>query len=173
MKVLIVSDTHNNLKLYKKVLSENKADLLFHLGDYYEDSDKVRFSGYCQTLYRVPGIYHPGYRDGSLPYLENIDLLGFPVNLVHNIDDIDFSKMTNQVVFYGHTHIPKISRYKTNILINPGHLKLDEDRNQPASYIILTVTESEMIIEMHKVKDGLSKTYIINKLKDNKLELKI
>ena len=137
----------------------------------YEDSERASFSNYCKTLYRVPGIYNPGYMDQSLAHIENLELSGFPINLIHNIDEIDFSKVVHQIIFYGHTHVHKVMKYKSNILINPGHLKELEDRNQPASYLIMKVVKEELIIEMYKVGKGLVKTYKILKLKDNKLEL--
>ncbi len=171
MNILVVSDTHNNVTLYKKVLEDNKSQVLFHLGDYYEDSEKVSFSQYCPTIYRVPGIYHPGYRNGSLPHIEEVDLMGFTIKLVHNIEDINFSETSNSLVFYGHTHIAKISRYTNNILINPGHLKVDEDRNQLASFAKLYVKKNEITVEMHEVVRGLIQKYKIKKIQDNILEL--
>jgi predicted phosphodiesterase len=173
MKILILSDTHNNINLFKRVLEENKSDVLFHLGDNYEDSDKADFSKYCPTLYRVPGVYHPGYRDGSLPYLETVNLFNFKIKLVHSIDDVNFDQVSDSIIFYGHTHIHNVQEYKSNILINPGHLKRAEDRNQLASYLLMYASDSELLIEWQQVEKGLIKTYKIIKNKDNKLELKI
>lgn len=171
MKILVVSDTHNNISLFKRVLSACKPDMLFHLGDYYEDNEKVAFAKYCKTLYRVPGIYHPGYRDASLKHIEELELLGITLKLVHNIDDIDFSSVSNSLVFYGHSHIQSLKAYKSNILINPGHLKSDEDRQQLASYIVLNVKDSRIVLGMYQVEKGLINTYIIKKNNDNILEL--
>jgi len=171
MKILIVSDTHGNINLFKKVLSKEKPDQLFHLGDNYEDSERASFSKYCKTLYRVPGIYNPRYIDNSLSHIESLYLSGFHINLIHNIDEFDFSEVSDQIIFYGHTHVHKIQKYKSNILINPGHLKALEDRSQPASYLIMTFAKVEITIEMYLVGEGLVKTYKIRKLKDNKLEL--
>lgn len=173
MKILIVSDTHNNISLLKKVLSENKSDLLFHLGDYYDDAMKADFSQYCPTIYRVPGIFHTGYRNRSIPATQTVDVMGFNIQLVHSIEDANLSKLTDSIVFYGHTHVHQVQKYKSNILINPGHLKSMEDRNQKASYLILQASSSELIIDWYQVETGLIKTYKINKNKDNKLELKI
>lgn len=171
MKILIVSDTHKNINLFEKVLSSEQSDILFHLGDYYEDSDKANFHEYSKTLYRVPGIYHPRYRDQSLPHCEALDLSGFGIRLIHNIDDMNFTNISDKIIFYGHTHVHKVHKYKSNILINPGHLKAMEDRNQPASYLVMRVIEAQLIIEMYQVEVGLVKTYKIRKEKDNKLEL--
>ncbi len=173
MKTLIVSDTHNNINLFEKVLVANKSDQLFHLGDYYEDPNKADYSKYCKTLYRVPGIYHPAYIDGSLANIENISLFDFKIKLVHSIDDIDFKKTADTIIFYGHTHVHKVHKYKSNILINPGHLKNYEDRNQLASYLISYASPTEIIVEWHQVENGLIETYKITKNKDNKLEFKI
>ncbi len=171
MKVLIVSDTHNNISLFKKVLANNKFDMLFHLGDYYDDPHKADFAKYGKSFHRVPGIYHPGYLDHSLDGIETLDLSGFRISLVHSIDDINFTKVANQLIFYGHTHIQRLHKFDSNILINPGHLKARIDREQPASYIIMTFKDLEVLIEMYEVETGLVKTYKIIKHKDNKLEL--
>ncbi len=171
MNILVVSDTHNNIALFRKVLAENKSDMLIHLGDYWEDSQKANFKDYSKSLYRVPGIYHPGYRNGNLPAIEDLDLHGIPVKLVHNIEDINFSKTSNQVIFYGHTHIAQVSRYSGNILINPGHLKLDEDRGQLASFVKLILGKNDLTVEMHEVVSGLVQRFKIIKNQDNILEL--
>ncbi len=171
MNILIVSDTHNNIGLFRKVLQNNKSDILIHLGDYYDDSIKADYSKCCRTLYRVPGIYHPGYINGSLSAIADLDLQGIPIKLVHSIDDIDFSKISNQVIFYGHTHLAKVSRKNGNILINPGHLKVDEDRNQLASFIKLVVEDNEIKVQMHEVANGLTDSFKIIKNQDNILEL--
>jgi putative phosphoesterase len=171
MKILIVSDTHGNINLFKKVLSEEKPGILFHLGDNYEDSERASFSKYCKTLYRVPGIYNPGYMDQSLAHIESFEFSGFPIKLIHNINEIDFSEVAHQIIFYGHTHVHNVQEFRTNILVNPGHLKAPEDRNQPASYLIMLAAKEELNIHMYIVGKGLVKTYKIRKLKDNKLEL--
>lgn len=173
MRTLIVSDTHHNIELYKSVLESSKADVLFHLGDYYEDSERAKFSNYCQTLYRVPGIYHPGYRNRTLPAIEKLEISGIDVILVHDIEDVNFANIRNSIIFYGHSHTHKVSKHESNILINPGHLKELVDRQQLASYLILTQQPNELTIEWHQVQNGLIKTYKIMKNKDNTLELKL
>lgn len=173
MKTLIVSDTHGNLNLYREVLRLNQVDNLIHLGDYYEDSLKVEFKEYCQTLYRVPGIYHPDYRSRSLSPTETLEIAGIPIILVHDIMDIDFTKVQNSLILYGHTHVHDVRKMGTNILINPGHLKQAVDRNQLASYLLLTHQQDELTIEWHQMKHGLQKTYKILKNKDNTLELNL
>lgn len=171
MKILIVSDTHNNIDLFKQVLLLSQVDQMYHLGDYYEDSVKADYSQYCSTLYRVPGIFHAGYGNGSIAPIENLDLFGFTIKLVHNIADLDFAEETDNIVFYGHTHVHKVQKYESNILINPGHLKALEDRNQAASYLLMTASKSLLKIDYFQVDKGLIKSYKIIKNKDNKLEI--
>ncbi len=171
MKVLLVSDTHKNIPLLTEVLNMHEFDILVHLGDYYEDPIKAGFKKYCKTLYRVPGIYHPAYISGEIDAIDKLDFVSIPTYIVHSIDDISLTDIDNSIIFYGHTHIQKIEKVGSNLLINPGHLKLERDRGQSCSYIILEVEHDKVIVNMYEVRSGLKKKVII---KDKeKLELKI
>ena len=61
-KILLISDTHNNQKLLRKVVSSVKnITHIFHLGDNYEDLDSNPDLTENIILHRVPGIYNSKY----------------------------------------------------------------------------------------------------------------
>ena len=144
-KILVLSDSHNNQILLRKVLSQEKGcDILFHLGDYYEDLEGNDDLTDKKKIFRVPGIYHRDYFSGKLNKIETVNVHDFRFTLVHNIADLDRSNLETDIVFYGHTHIVSIDEIEDVYYINPGHIKAKIDRNQEASYIVCDLNNNEL-----------------------------
>ena len=142
-KILILSDTHGNYEILQRVLNkETDADMIFHLGDNYEDLDDFGYLTGNAEIFKVPGIFHPGYLDKSIPGILKVDLLGWDFLLVHNVDDVLDRKLDADIVFYGHTHQWKIQKLNHAFFINPGHLKDLQHKNRPATYCILKFNEN-------------------------------
>ncbi len=149
MKALVVSDTHNNISLFQKAVrygvEEHGVEAIWHLGDNYEDGDKVdRLGAY---LIRIPGIWHPGYRSGLLDTTYSLEFDDFSFFLVHDPADIKaFDKRDHAVFLHGHTHAPKVELQSGMLTINPGHLKKSFDRGYNASCAILETIENKLSI---------------------------
>jgi len=171
LKIIVVSDTHKNIALFKRALEQQKGDILFHLGDNYEDSRDVGFRRYCKSIYQVPGIYHEGYFSKELEAIIDVEINDWDFTLVHNLEEVDLTTATNRIVFYGHTHIQKIEQLNNCIVINPGHLKKSTDRGQKASYIVLEVEKELLEIKFYELEKGLVKHFKLKKTRDNIMEL--
>lgn len=154
-KVMILSDTHNNHHLLRKVLENEVGDCeyVFHLGDNYEDLDAFPDLLNDKTVIKVPGIFHSGYLDGSIPATQNININGWTFFLVHNIDDLPEILPNQQIICYGHSHKIDFRLLDDHYYLNPGHLKDEMDKNRPASYAILDVSIDKIVVEF-KGKDG-------------------
>ena len=140
-KFLVVSDTHGNLDLFQTVLKREKDfTAIIHLGDNYEDLNS--YSNLDDvTLYRVPGIFHKGYRNKTLPAIVKFTSCGWSILLVHDLSDALARTQDVDIYLHGHTHKPEIIRKYGKIFFNPGHLKQFHHRGNQASYGILEIAE--------------------------------
>ncbi len=155
-KVIIMSDTHNNQSLLRKVLQREitECDQVFHLGDNYEDLDENSDLLVNKTVIRVPGIFHPGYLNGNIPAMQTVELPSWSFLLVHNIDDIPEIRPSQNIFCYGHTHRMELRKIDAHYYLNPGHLKDEWDKDRPASYAILSVNIDHIVVNF-KDKNGI------------------
>jgi len=143
-KILVLSDSHQNLKILKNVLSANlDCNIIIHLGDDYEDLDNFPNLTKGKEIIKVPGIFHPRYKDGSLPKQKEITINGKKVILIHSTDDIEG---TADLYLFGHTHNWELANSKKGIYFNPGHLHLEEEKGRIASYGIIETEEGKFKI---------------------------
>ena len=145
MKIGVVSDTHRNIEYLNQVvkwlLQKHKISTLYHLGDDYED-----VAGLSETyidIVQVPGLYHPQYKDNSLPRKIMESVLGLQVLLVHSTDaDLNESDSTAaDIILCGHTHVAELKFEGSHLLFNPGHLKGDKDKNHPPTFGLLDIQD--------------------------------
>lgn len=138
-EILVVSDTHRNYDLLQHVLDSNIfADVIIHLGDNYDDLDSCVYNRRGRKVYRVPGIFHPEYKNGKLPHVLEFEIEGKKFIIAHSPDDLNNSA---DVLLFGHTHNWECSNSPFGIRFNPGHLKARKDKRRIATYGIITIKE--------------------------------
>ena len=153
MRILVVSDTHGNLKLFQSVVDfatkEQNISAIWHLGDNYDDCDTVNLNG--KYVVRVPGIWHPGYNDGTLDSSLVIPYDPFNFLLLHDPADAKgMILVDSNVILHGHTHKFRCEvDYSGRLFINPGHLKARRDRGYDASFVILTIESGLLIVDQY------------------------
>lgn len=168
MRIAIVSDTHRNPVFINRVLDifENKTKVhkIYHLGDDYVDSDKIRESGY--EVISVPGLYCKEYLDNSYANKIVDTIQGINLILVHAENDLSKEDYElNDIILCGHTHKAIIEYDNGKIYVNPGHLKSEKNKNEFPSYAIIDIdydnikikicdTEGKTIKEMSFRKSG-------------------
>lgn len=149
MKVGVLSDSHGNTKnleeAAKWLIESEKVDLLIHLGDNYRDCQALEKMG--TKLIKVPGVFDLEYRaEPEIPHrlIETFD--GKKVLISHSEESHknDFpedlkpeeliSKKEIDLALVGHTHIPKIEDREGILLLNPGHLKLEDKKGYFPSF---------------------------------------
>lgn len=151
MRIAVMSDTHGNIKLFQEMVefasNELKVKAFWHLGDNYEDCDKVDLHG--KYIVRVPGIYHPGYRQGTIDSTISIPFDPFNFLLVHDPSDARGLMLAeSNVILHGHTHAPKCSvDHRGRLYLNPGHLKAKRDRGHDAAFMVLTINSGLLVVE--------------------------
>ncbi len=151
MRIAVMSDTHGNIKLFQEMIDFSANELnvkaFWHLGDSYEDCDRIDLRG--RYIVRVPGIYHPGYRDQSIDRSILIPYDPFSFLLIHDPADArGIMYAESNVVLHGHTHKPECTiDQRGRLFINPGHLKARRDRGYDASFMVLTIQSGLLVVE--------------------------
>jgi uncharacterized protein len=164
-KIIILSDTHKNQQTLKNVFEiERKYTHIIHLGDNYEDLNNNSDITENIELIRVPGIYHPGYKDGTLPIILKIEIDNWKLALAHRLEDILKNSIPADIYLYGHTHHSYFNQVENKYFINPGHLKAKTDRGQKASYIVLTIENNNAEIQFKHLDGKIFRHKQINKL---------
>lgn len=140
MKLLLVSDSHNNIDILKKIIIKHyDCDYYIHLGDSQLNKELLN-----------PFISVKG----------NCDYDNFPLSLDLNIEDFnihfehghfinkslhDYLNNINCDIFiFGHTHKKMYEKINGKIVINPGSLTRPKDCNE-GSYVILQLKNHNII----------------------------
>lgn len=153
VRIAVLSDTHNNQILFRKCLErEDYLDYIFHLGDFYEDLDDNVDLLKDRILVRIPGIYHQGYTDRTLPKSSSQIIEGWKILLVHDIRDAYKESRNHDIVLFGHSHKSSVELKRNIYYINPGHLKRNIDRTYEASFCILEINNQQIQITFKNPK---------------------
>ncbi|MCD5401024.1 YfcE family phosphodiesterase [candidate division NPL-UPA2 bacterium] len=176
MRIGAVSDSHNhrdNLRLAaRKLIEEEKVEIIIHLGDDYDDAQAIESPGI--ELLRIPGIFSSYYQDPRIPNRLVKEFSNWKLLLTHaptahendlpadrNPEDIIAKEKIN-IVLHGHTHIPRIEEKDNVLWLNPGHLKAEDKKSYPPSYAFVELEENQLkvrIIDLIKGEEIFAKTF--------------
>lgn len=149
MKILIVSDTHGkDNMLLEAVRLEKPISKIIHLGDI------GKLEEYIEELTDCVCFAVKGNNDwySKLPD-ENIVMIGkYRAFITHGHHyDVSFTSkdlvrhgrmLDCEIVMYGHTHYPEITREGNIIIINPGSLTFPRQPGHKPSYIVAEVDDA-------------------------------
>lgn len=161
-KIGLMSDSHKNLDYLKRaadyLVQEAKVDFLIHLGDDYEDAEILK--DYKIKLIQVPGVFSPLYQDPAIPNRIMTNIEGLRIMISHTIsfhendskDDLlpeeAIKKNWVDMLLYGHTHIYSVDLEKGVLLINPGHLKAENDKGNPPTFSEIEIGDKELKVRI-------------------------
>lgn len=104
----------------------------------------------------------PGVLVKKIPYERIIDVCGYKILICHghlyhvkySLQDLINEGISQQVdiICFGHTHIPLITKKKGILLLNPGSLAFPE-RGYQNSYIVLTFSENGIHYSLKEVME--------------------
>lgn len=120
MRVGVISDTHGLLRL-EALAALTGVDRLLHAGDVGDPAILDSLSEIA-PLTAIRGNIDRAARCGLLPPTEIVDLGGFTVYMLHNLQDLDLDPVAAgiDIVISGHSHKPSIERRKDVLYLNPG-----------------------------------------------------
>lgn len=144
---LVMSDSHGDIKCLKKVIEEYPSiQSIIHLGDYLKDAlilkgfypDKEYFTvlGNCDYVNSVAS-------SEDVMEVEGLRILmthGNRYNVKSGLESLKAKALTENVdiVLYGHTHIPLITKTRENLLVNPGSAGYPR-YDGPSTYALLEI----------------------------------
>jgi len=148
----VMSDTHGNQRLMHEVadclVQQLGAQLLFHLGDDYQDAETLPLSGL--PVRKVPGLWCPEYHDPRISNRLVENIAGLTVVAVHADKDLRPSDYGADVVLTGHTHTPRIELVGPLLHVNPGHLKPRADRGERPTFATIAITSDKVHARIHE-----------------------
>ncbi|HLS53338.1 MAG TPA: YfcE family phosphodiesterase, partial [Tissierellaceae bacterium] len=113
MRILAVSDTHGRCEgIIKEVKNREKFDLLFHLGDYVEDGDKIAQElDIPAVIVRGNGDFYSHYQDEELVEFSGKTIFlthGHMYNVRFDISNLYYRgrELGADLILFGHTHVP-------------------------------------------------------------------
>ena len=114
-----ISDTHGLLRP-QALAALAGCDPIIHAGD-VGSPDVLARLGALAPVYAVRGNVDHGAWSANLPMMQQIEIDGFRIYVVHVLAELDLQSADNvDVVIYGHSHQPKIETKNGTLLFNPG-----------------------------------------------------
>lgn len=152
MKVVVVSDTHGSHRNLEKVLEEEKPmDMLIHLGDVEGGED------YITALVDCPAHIVRGNNDffSDLPGEEEFMMGGYHMFISHghyyyvSMGEERLKEEARErgadIVMYGHTHKPTLTREEDLITLNPGSIAYPRQEGRRPSYMMMEIENGDRI----------------------------
>lgn len=152
MKVVIVSDTHGSHRNLEKVLEEEKPmDMLIHLGDVEGGED------YITALADCPTHIVRGNNDffSDFPGEEEFMMGGYHMFISHGhyyYVSMGEERLKEEarvrgadIVMYGHTHKPTLTREEDLITLNPGSIAYPRQEGRRPSYMVMEIGGGDRI----------------------------
>jgi len=153
----VMSDTHGNRRLMHRVATDLTArfgaEILYHLGDDYEDALALEELGYAVRM--VPGLWCPEYHDARVPNRRMDDVGGLTVACAHADKDLRHPERAAAVILTGHTHEAGLALLGRSLYVNPGHLKARVSRGEPASFAVVEIDASEIHAAIYQAVRGV------------------
>ena len=144
MNILIVSDTHKAHGNLEKVLEKVRPiDMLIHLGDTEGGEDHIAELAGC------PAHIIRGNNDffSDLPKEEEFDVEGRHIFITHGhyyyvaMSEERLKEEARErgadIVMYGHTHKPSLTREEDLITLNPGSVAYPRQQGRRPSYMVM------------------------------------
>jgi len=153
MKILVISDTHGDIKKAEEVIKKNRndIDLIIHLGDYFRDAQKL------STIFPdIPIEYIYGNSDfmiDNVPAEKVLEYYGKKILLTHGHRysvKWDYSKLEKKaeemhldMLLFGHTHVADMMEKSGCYFINPGSIS-DPRSDSSESYAIIEIKDGKV-----------------------------
>lgn len=151
MRIGVVSDTHGDSYILKKVIAAaGHVERWLHAGDYYQDGWRL------QELTALPVTVIAGNCDRTtmVPADDYVEVAGKTIWMTHGhryhvkygMADLIFwgKEYEASVVVFGHTHIPYNNQHEGILLFNPGSPSSPRGGSEP-SFGILEINENGLI----------------------------
>lgn len=151
-KILIMSDTHGDRKLYKKIIEIERPIISIHAGDFCIDYDEIK----KDFNYIVAGN-----NDFEGPDILDFEIDGIKFRLIHSHQFPSFGGNATKrneflkeycldsnidVLITGHSHLEYFEYFDNNkAILNPGSLTMPRNKMLKSSYAILYIENGKIV----------------------------
>lgn len=156
MKFLAISDTHgdvdNVIKFIKKNIKD-KIEGIFFLGDYVEDGEKISKELELETyIVAGNGDFHSDYPDDLLLNINQKKILlthGHRYKLGYDLTTLFYRglELSADLILYGHTHVPVITKEDDILIINPGSPSYPRSKTKEKTIALIDI-ENKIIAKI-------------------------
>ncbi|MDL2257823.1 YfcE family phosphodiesterase [Eubacteriales bacterium OttesenSCG-928-K08] len=162
MKILVLSDSHNDVKTMRLLVEKIEPDCIFHLGDLITDALELKQSFPNTPLHCVRGNCDDPFYDrfeqlislnGKLFYITHGDRFGVKTGLTSLLKRAE--GFGANAVLFGHTHRPLLKNENGLWVMNPGCVSRQISAHAAASYGIVEISGSEIACKLHTVDSAL------------------
>ena len=131
MKILVLSDSHAALSFMHYCVRKIQPDVIFHLGDFYDDGEALREAFPHIRFYQVPGNCDryrcpPGMAEAQIVNVDGVRFFlthGHRQRVKQTLCALveDARKIRAQAALYGHTHVADCHQEDDGLwVLNPG-----------------------------------------------------
>ena len=152
-KILVVSDSHGNIKgieALRSLVAEN--DFIVHLGDGAGDMREL-MREYPEKVYLCGGNcdFFSSYPDEGILDVEGVRIFychGHKYRVKSTLSQLAVAAKRQgcDVALYGHTHMPLITEMEGVTLINPGSLRHNVGAGGSYAYLVVNGTKCTSVL---------------------------
>jgi putative phosphoesterase len=153
MKILVLSDSHNNIQAMLDAVDEEKPDMILHLGDHDRDCAPLRdeypdiplraVRGNCDVRSMEPE-YDEFVAENLRIFMTHGHLYGVKTGL-DSILNTAFCRGAD-ILLFGHTHLAYQTELRGLIAVNPGSVG-----RAPKTYAVLRLERGAVTCEIKRL----------------------
>ena len=147
MKILVLSDSHGEVEALVWAVDKVEPDMVFHLGDGWQDAQALEWEYPDLPLFQVGGNcdYRPKLETEKLMLVEGKRMLlchGHTYGVKRGFREADDAAEAQSLdaFLFGHTHQPLVEMRGKTLFMNPGSIGL----SYPPSYGVLTIEDGKL-----------------------------
>lgn len=146
MKILVLSDSHGNVRDMVKVVEREQPQMILHLGDCWVDAERLKEEFPNIPMEHVPGNcdFRLGEELEKVIFVEDFRILichGHTYGVKTSLLQAGLAAEEKNVdaFLFGHTHVPLVDKRGKTLFMNPGTMN-----GWKSTYGILTVEQGKL-----------------------------
>jgi hypothetical protein len=147
--VVIISDSHGLIRPEIEPVLKT-TDHVIHAGDVGSDEILQRFLDLNDRIVFVRGNVDRDERVNQLPESVTLEIGGYRIHMVHNINELLLERDPPDFVVYGHSHMPAEEMKGETRYVNPGSIG-PRRFSIPISYASLDLDGDPVSLQFHTI----------------------